>query len=120
MLLCPGLVSVADRHRRTWTEMGKSAVRDTKSMDAIDCCSVVTCPTRTFGLGDAAVGGGRGYRGVLRSREDSSKNPKNAAVAEYGMVALVKSGAGILKFDCLHINYCLTGGVTRRRASLPL
>jgi hypothetical protein len=90
MLLCPGLVSVADTHRRTWTEMGMSVVRDTKSIDAIDCCSVVTCPqhtythTHTSGLGDAAVGGDRGHRGGLRSREDSSKNSNNAAVAEYG------------------------------------
>ena len=45
MVLIPGLVSVADTRRRTWTEMGMSAARDTMSMDAIGCCSVVTCPT---------------------------------------------------------------------------
>ncbi len=89
MPLRPGLVSVADTHRRTWTEMGMSVVRDTKSIDAIDCCWVVTCPQHTYthtrrDLEMQRLGGDRGHRGGLRSREDSSKNSNNAAVAEYG------------------------------------
>lgn len=63
MVLFLGLVLVVDRRRRTWTEMGMSAVRDTKSMDAIDCCSVVTCPTDTLESRDPSSRRRRGYRG---------------------------------------------------------
>lgn len=78
MLLCLGPVSVADTHRRTWTEMGMSVVRDRKLMDVIDCCSVVTCPQHTSthphphvsDLEMQRLGGDRECRGGLRSRED--------------------------------------------------
>ena len=83
MVLYLGLALVVDTRRRTWTEMGMSAVRDTKSIDAIDCCSVVTCPRDTLDLRDPSGRRRRGCRGGLcDSRENNTSKNSNAAVAE--------------------------------------
>ena len=65
MVQYPGLGLVVDTRRRTWTEKGMSAVRDTKLIDAIDCCSVVTCPTHTPGRTDPSGWSSREYRGCF-------------------------------------------------------
>jgi len=100
MLLRPGLVSVADTHRRTWTEMGMSVVRDTKSIDAIDCCWVVTCPQHTYTHTHVGTWRCSGW-GVIEDTEGVCAQGRIARRIQImplwqstGMVAVVKSGAG--------------------------
>ena len=92
MVLYPGLELVVDTRKRTWTEKGRSAVRDMKSIDAIDYCSVVTCPRHTSDWLELSRIPRMFFGGGVQGRRTAGEiqMPLWQSQVRYGMVALVK------------------------------
>ena len=96
-----------------------SAARDTKSTDAIGCCSVVTCPTHPLQLFGKKFKSTEGFSVAFRGGQEQFEcrcgRVRNGGLSE--------SGARILEFDYLcpapkRLFWILTEQIASKSAAL--